>query len=298
MKRIIITNFTDPVCVWCWGTEPVFRALETHYPDQIEFRYITGGLVDDIDHFADASNGIDGGSEGANKQIMSHWLEATDRHGMPIKAEGFHLFSKEYPSTYPQNIAYKAAQIADPEKADAFLRRMREATLTEAKVTSNPDVQIELASEVGINIAAFIKAIRSGEAEKKFKADLAITYSTGVRGFPSFLVKTSEGRQVLVRGYKTLAEFQEIISYLTDSSLVTTKVIPSFETLNQLLEIHPKLAIEEVRQAFDFLNQKKADEWMEQFVEDGRIVKEAAGTSYFIRKASTFACDLTTGICQ
>jgi len=143
MKRIIITNFTDPVCVWCWGTEPVFRALETQYPDQIEFRYIAGGLVDDIDHFTDASNGINGGSDGANAQIMTHWLEAADRHGMPIKAEGFHLFSKEYSSTYPQNIAYKAAQIADPEKADAFLRRMREATLVEAKVTSNPDIHYQ-----------------------------------------------------------------------------------------------------------------------------------------------------------
>jgi len=38
MKRIVITNFTDPVCVWSWGTEPVFRALETHHPDQVEFR--------------------------------------------------------------------------------------------------------------------------------------------------------------------------------------------------------------------------------------------------------------------
>jgi len=185
MKRIIITNFTDPVCVWCWGTEPVFRALETHYPDQVEFRYIMGGLVDNIDNFADPRNGITAGSDGANAEIMSHWLETADRHGMPINPEGFHLFSKEFPSTYPQNIAYKAAQMVNPDKADAFLRRMREATETEAKVTSNPDVQIELASEVGIDIAEFIKAIRSGEAEKRFKGDQAITQSTGVRGFPS-----------------------------------------------------------------------------------------------------------------
>lgn len=298
MKRIIITNFTDPVCVWCWGTEPVFRALETHYPDQIEFRYIMGGLVDNIDNFADPGNGIDAGSEGANAQIMSHWLEGADRHGMPINPEGFHLFSKEFPSTYPQNIAYKAAQLIDLEKADAFLRRMREATETEAKVTSNPDVQIELASEVGIDIAGFIKAINSGEAEKKFKADQAITQSSGVRGFPSFLVKTDEGRQVLVRGYKTFAEFREIISYLTDGSLKVTEVTPSFEAVKELMDKHPKLALEEVRQAFDFSTKKETEEWIEPFIKEGRLIKEEAGTSYFIRKANTFACNVSTGICQ
>jgi len=298
MKRIIITNFTDPVCVWCWGTEPVFRALETHYPDQVEFRYIMGGLLDNIDNFADPRNGITAGSEGSNAQIMSHWLEAAHRHGMPINPEGFHLFSKEYPSTYPQNIAYKAAQITDTDKADAFLRRMREATETEAKVTSNQDVQIELAIEVGIDIAEFIKAIRSGEAEKRFKGDQAITQSTGVRGFPSFLVKTSEGRQVLVRGYKTFAEFQEIISYLTEDSLKAIKVTPSLEALTELMDKHPKLAQEEIRQAFDFSTKEEADEWIQPFIKDGSIIKEEVGTSYFIRKASTFACDMTIGICQ
>lgn len=100
---------------------------------------------------------------------------------MPINPKGFHLFSKEFSSTYPQNIAYKAVQTADPEKAEAFLRRMREATETEAKVTSNPDVKIELMSEVGIDIVKFIKAIRSSEAEKRFKGHQAITQSTGIR---------------------------------------------------------------------------------------------------------------------
>lgn len=297
MKRIVITNFTDPVCVWCWGSEPILRALETHYPDQIEFRYVMGGLVDDIDNFTDPGNGITAGSEGANAQIVSHWLEGAERHGMPVNPEGFHLFSKEFPSTYPQNIAYKAAQIVDPEKADAFLRRIREATKTEAKITSNPDVQIELAGEVGIDVVEFIKALKSGEAKKKFEADLILTRSAGVRGFPSFLVKTSQGRQILVRGYKTFAEFQEIIAHLTDGSLEPLKVTPSFELLSELLDKHPKLALEEVHQALDFSSRVEADAWVSSFVADGSLIKETAGSSYFIKKSNTLTCDITTGTC-
>lgn len=297
MKNIIITNFTDPVCSWCWGTEPIFRALETHYPNEIEIRYVMGGLVDDIDNFSDPGNGIDAGSEGANAQIISHWVEGAQRHGMPVNPEGFHLFSKEFPSSFPQNIAYKAAQIVNPDKADAFLRRLREATETQAKVTSNPDVQIELASEVGIDMVGFIKALNSGEAKKKFEADRALARSVGVTGFPSFLIKSAQGRQVLVRGYKTFAEFQEIITYLTEGTLKPIEITPTFELLTDLLDQHPKLALEEVRQALNFSSKEKTEQWLESFIKDGSIQKEDAGTSYFIKKTNSLACDLDTGIC-
>jgi predicted DsbA family dithiol-disulfide isomerase len=298
MKRIVITNFTDPVCVWCWGSEPVFRALETHYPDFIEFRYICGGLVENIDDFADDGNGINGGAEGANKQVASHWLEASSRHRMPVRTEDFHLFSKEYPSTYPQNIAYKAAQIASPELADGFLRRLREATLGEAKVTSKTEVQIELASEVGIDIGKFMKALTDGSAEKKFHADLAMTRSLGVSGFPTFLIKTSQGKQVMVRGYQDFVSFSEVLSYLSDGELKPIQVTPNEETLNELFTHHRKLAREEVFQAFDFDSRKQADEWIDQLITNKTVTKELVGNSYYIAPVKTLYCNVETGMCE
>ena len=41
--------------------------------------------------------------------------------GMPINMTNFHLFSPEHTSSIPLNLAYKAAQLADKEKADLFL---------------------------------------------------------------------------------------------------------------------------------------------------------------------------------
>jgi hypothetical protein len=60
---------------------------------------------------------------------------------MPVKGEGFRLFSKEHPSTYPQNIAYKAAQMQDQALAHKFLRRIREASAAEARQTNTTEVQ-------------------------------------------------------------------------------------------------------------------------------------------------------------
>lgn len=296
MKRVIITNYTDPVCVWCWGTEPVFRALETHFPELIEFRYVCGGLVENIDQFTDAGNGIDGGADRANRQIMEHWLASADRHGMPIQAEGFHLFSKEYPSTFPQNIAYKAAQIASPELADAYLRRLREATLAEARITSKTEVQIELAGEVGVNVEKFIAALHDESAEKKFNADLWVTRSLGVSGFPTFLCKTSEARQVMVRGFQDYKSLSGVISYLTDGELQPVQVPPDEAVLNGLFANHKKLAREEIYQAFDFADRAQADAWISLLAGKGKVEIQPAGSSYFIRPVESLSCNSITGV--
>lgn len=87
---------------------------------QIEIKYVMGGLVKDIRDFYDSYNDIGKDPEQSNKQVVKHWLEASQRHGMPVESEGFHMFSDEYPSTYPQNIAYKAAQMENQILADKF----------------------------------------------------------------------------------------------------------------------------------------------------------------------------------
>jgi len=103
-----------------------------------------GGLVKDIRDFRDQANDIGGDPEKSNEQIARHWLEASERHHMPVRTEGFRLFSAETFSTYPQNIAYKAVELDDPELALRYLRRMREASAAEARETGRREVLIEL----------------------------------------------------------------------------------------------------------------------------------------------------------
>lgn len=33
---IEIVEFTDPVCSWCWGSEPLIKQLETSYDGNIK----------------------------------------------------------------------------------------------------------------------------------------------------------------------------------------------------------------------------------------------------------------------
>jgi predicted DsbA family dithiol-disulfide isomerase len=69
---------------------------------------------------------------------------------MPVKVNGFKLFTEETPSTYPMNIAFKAAQFQSNDLARKFLRRMREAVAAEALNANKTEVLIELAGECGL----------------------------------------------------------------------------------------------------------------------------------------------------
>jgi putative protein-disulfide isomerase len=172
-----------------------------------------GGLVKDITSFYDNYNDIGGDPERSNKNIAKHWVDSSNRHGMPVKIDGFKLFSKEQPSTYPQNIAYKAAQMKDEAKANRFLRRIREASASEAQQTNLTEVLVELASEVGLDISQFLDDFTSGKAQAAFEEDLYTTLQYRAHGFPTFLIKY-EGKSTLLRGYQIYNNFKAVIKQL------------------------------------------------------------------------------------
>lgn len=300
-QKIIITNFTDPLCTWCWGLEPVFRKLETHFPGEIDFRYVMGGLVKDIEETWDPANGI-GRSDipTINRQIEQHWNEASMRHGMPVKGKGFKLFDEEHKSSYPQNIAYKAAQMIDQKKADRFLRKMREASAADYLLTSHPDVLEDLAIQSGLDLEKFRHFINDGSAEKAFKDDLKLTRAFGVTGFPTCLVSYGE-KQVLMRGYNSYEDFVKVIGMVSDDKIKPLSGIKADEmAIMDFLDTHPRLAKAEIQQAFD-LTSAETQELVDKMKNAGLIEVEPVGYSYFVTKAplkSGMVCDSVTGVCS
>ena len=211
-----IVQITDPVCTWCYGNEPQTRAIAFLYDAQC--KYLMGGLVEDIRNFYDAHNAIGGTDIAAtNAAIIAHWREASARHKMPVTSGAFCLLSEQYPSTWPQNIAYKAAQIAAPEHAEAFLRNMRVATALHGKITSKTDTLVEIASETGMDIAAFINALDSQQVKDAFQQDRQLIAQLGVNGFPASLIQYKDN-SVLLKGYQSLENFQAVIKMLGGGS--------------------------------------------------------------------------------
>jgi predicted DsbA family dithiol-disulfide isomerase len=295
-KIIQITEFTDPVCTWCWGSEPILRKLETRFGDQVKISYVMGGLVQDITSFYDSYNDIGGDPDRSNRNIARHWMEASERHGMPVKSEGFKLFSREHPSTYPQNIAYKAAQIQDPGLANKFLRRIREASAAEARQTNTTEVLLELASEVGLDIARFLDDFTHGPAQKAFEQDLETTVKYGARGFPTFLLKYGE-KEMVIRGYKRYEDFKALIGHLTGGEIQERQVPADEDSIMTFITKYGSVAPVEIQMTFD-LTDKELQTIVKSLLTRQLIQKREAGNGYFISpKVSSAVCDAATGVC-
>lgn len=296
-KILEIIEFTDPVCTWCWGSEPVLRTLETRYGSHLKISYVMGGLVKDITSFYDSYNDIGGNPERSNEQIAKHWLEASERHGMPVKVEGFKLFSKEQPSTYPQNIAYKAAQIQDEAKANRLLRRIREASAAEAQQTNLTEVLVELASEVGLDVSRFLDDFTNGKAKTAFEEDLYTTAQYRAQGFPSFLIKYGD-KSTLLRGYQSYANFKAIIKHLSNGEISENKIESGEGAVSDFINKYQSVAPAEVRMALN-LSETDFEEMKVSLLDKKLIAERKAGNgSFFTPLTNPMVCDIETGVCR
>lgn len=290
-----ILAFTDPVCTWCWGSEPVLRKLKTWYGDAVRIRYLMGGLVEDIRAFYDRANDIGGDPESSNAQIARHWLEASQRHGMPVRIDGFRLFTAETVSTYPQNIAFKAAELTNPGLAERYLRRMREASAAEARETGRREVLIELASDVGLDIGTFIGHLNDGSAEAAFLDDLETTRRYSARGFPTFVFRYGE-REIMLRGYQSFAAIQAVIDTLSDGVLQGQAPERTPDSLLSFIGTYKRAAPVELTTAFD-LPIGELEAMLAGLAETGLIRRVEKGNGCFWELVPVASCDSKSGMC-
>ncbi len=275
MNKITVYQFTDPLCIWCWGNEPVMRAIDYLYGDKIDTEFVMGGLVEDITTLFDDLASADDVVERANERLHRNRIAASSRHGMPVSAECVNLFSREQPSSFPQNIAYEAAKRQDPVAAKRFLRRIREAAFAEARPTARIDVLIELAAETGLDVAEFVDEYTHGNAQADFMQDRTKCRRNGITGFPSYLIK-SEQTSIILGGYQNLGTFHTIIRRLSDGKIKPRKVGPSQANVADFIKRYSTVYPVEIETAFG-LDRDQTDLIINQLTADKRIAVEQIG---------------------
>jgi putative protein-disulfide isomerase len=211
-KPIHLIYFTDPICSSCWGIEPQLRKLRLEYGAYFEIEYRMGGLLPGWEVYS--SGGISG-----PKDVAHHWDEVSQYYKMPI--DGDVWLEDPLSTSYPPSIAFKAAQIQDPEKAQLFLRRIKEMVFTEKKNITQWQHLQQAATEAGLNVAQF-KADYEGPAKALFEADLKLAQQSGVRGFPTIFFNDNSGKSLKVYGSKPYADFEQAILQLLPEAQKTT----------------------------------------------------------------------------
>ena len=275
MEKITIYQFTDPVCVWCWGNEPVMRAIDYLYGNKVGVEYIMGGLIEEITTLYDLKGSKRQIIERANAIMAEHWLSASERHGMPVNTRHMALFSERYPSSFPQSIAYEAARRIDATAAKRLLRRIREATFVEARRTSQIDVLIELAAEVGIDAARFIDEYTTGEAQNDFSQSRMKCRRNGITGFPSYLIKNASTK-ISLGGYQNISTFHTIIGRLSEGKIKPRRLGPSLANVTDFMRRYQTAYPVEIEVTFG-LDRDRTDLMIDELIRGGRLTSEQVG---------------------
>ncbi|MFC6976803.1 DsbA family protein [Halomicroarcula sp. GCM10025709] len=264
-----ITQFTDPMCTWCWGAEPIRRRLQTAYGDRLTHRFVLGGLIEDFETFYDAANDISDPED-----VGPHWLAAAERHGMPVDTEIFEVDPAQ--STYPASVAVAAARQQGWEAGHRYLRRVREAYATEVRNVNRPAIQREIAADLGLDIGAFRAAIDDGTAREAFEEDLARTREARIGSFPTYRLTGPEGTRTLA-GFRSFEELADTLETVAPSLERTSP--PAVE---QFVREYGPVATQEVATVCA-LSHGKATQTLKSLADRDTLVREQRGTGVFWR---------------
>lgn len=203
MEKVIITIFTDPMMGLSYESEPIMDRLQKEYGNLIEFRNVMGLLVRDVSDFMIPEERALKPEEGISlycRRLARIYKSEESIGGLPINMDGFCLFNKEHRSSKPLNLAYKVAQLADPEKADAFLVALRHATVVDCLPTTHFDIIMKVVREIEIDEKSFIRHYQDGGAEKALNEDLNFARRLGIHSLPSYLVQYKD-KALLIQSF-------------------------------------------------------------------------------------------------
>lgn len=195
-----VMYFTDPICSSCWGIEPQLRKLKLEYGQQVAIEYHMGGLLPDWSY---NSGGISKPSD-----VAGHWDEVSAHYQMPI--DGDVWLEDPLDSSYPPSIAFKAAQMQDPQKALVFLRRIREMVFLEKKNITRWE-HLESAATYASLDPLKMKTDMADRAKLLFQEDLQMARLLGVRGFPTLFFQDDYGNRQVVYGFRAYQDYEKAL---------------------------------------------------------------------------------------
>ena len=284
--KISLVTFTDPMMGLSYECEPIFRKLETHFAERIEFHYVISLLVRDVYELVDPDDlklGNEVAIKNYNAKLAEIYRLEEGLGGLPINMDGFNLFSVNETSSKLLNLAYKAAQLVDAAKADEFLYRLRYATIVDCRPTTRLQEILKVVVKSGLDIKKFLAHYNDGSAEKNLQADLQTCQRLGIHSLPSYLIQYKD-KGALIQNLIDYETFAKIFSDLSGGEIKPVPPQKNVETLQDILKNHPLISHIELREAFGFVDTAQVRNFISPLIDSGEIKIIDAGRGWFIEK--------------
>jgi predicted DsbA family dithiol-disulfide isomerase len=197
-----IVYFTDPLCCWSWALEPHWRRLLEALGQDVRWTYRMGGMIPSWNAYQVPMNDVS-----RPTKMGPVWIQTREAAEVSIDER---IWVENPPaSSYPACLAVKAAELQSPAAGDAYLRRLREAVMTERRNIARREVLRELAFEVAAREPQRLGAERlvadmAGEAAAgSIREDLKEVRYRDIAHFPTLTLKREGAdRGILLVGYR------------------------------------------------------------------------------------------------
>lgn len=169
MEFVTVTEYTDPVCSWAWGTEPKLRLLSWRHGHRTRWRRVMGGLVGDA-----TTRRPDWDPVLAARPMQDYWKKVSDVTGQPYPKPMHRMLR----STDPAGRGVKAAQLQGPEVAGRVLRRFRETIFVFGVGPDNQELMADSLSGVdGLDLARWRADLHRDDVAASYRSDWQETRS-------------------------------------------------------------------------------------------------------------------------
>lgn len=256
--RVRVDLLTDPWSVWCWGMEPVRRAIALRFPS-IDWRPLVGGMFPRLPDPREL--GFD---------VERFFAVVHRTTGMPLRLDAA---SRDRPeSTFPACVHVHAVRLLDATKEEAYLRALREAVYLDARNVSRPSVASEIAERVGLDRGEFEEALASGEPMREFQARIQSLTLLGLVGYPTVLV-TWRDKTARVHGFQSLPALLGVVEAVSGTLHAAEPPPP----LDEVIGAHERVATREVAEVLG-VGVEEAYEVCDAEARAGRLERERHAT--------------------
>jgi putative protein-disulfide isomerase len=180
---LILYYVYDPMCSWCWGYKPTWEAIKASLDDDVEIRYVLGGLAEDTDTPMPLQ---------MRTQIAEYWRKIESYLGTEFNHD-FWTLNEPRRATYPACRAIIAARAQDAEFE--MYAAIQSAYYLEAKNPSDNSVLIDIATEIGLDRNRFTRDLTAQETQQALLQEIAFAHSIGGNSFPSLFL--SKGNAIV-----------------------------------------------------------------------------------------------------
>ena len=179
--------FLDPMCSWCWAFRPALKVVESQLPHEISLVRVLGGLAPDTEEPM---------SEAMRNKLQEIWRT------IQSKVPGTEFNFRYWEVSTPRRSTYRAcrAVIAAAQQCDygpAMIEAIQRAYYLEARNPSDRSTLIELAQDMHLDAERFAHDLDSPDIQAELDRQIALTKAYGVKGFPTLLLETAQGRQFI-----------------------------------------------------------------------------------------------------